>query len=127
MTGVILTRCKFLFVSISIGFMVPTKRGGTVKSFSTTQDDINNTPARSNERYDILINLFELQKQLRSLWPRKRQLMTELADPLNEKGIMGVCIFRELAYFDVGRSFMSDSLHNVYLGAFVRKKELFIC
>jgi hypothetical protein len=108
--------------------MIRTKKGGNVRSFSTSQNDIDNIPVRCNEHYDILINLFELQQQLRDLWPKKKQLMVQLADEKNEKGIMGVCLFRELAHFDVGRSFMADSLHNIYIGAFVRKEyKLFTC
>lgn len=112
----------YLHISISIGFMLRTHRGGNVRSFSMSQDDIDNTPARSNERYDILINMFQLQQQFRNLWPKKKQLMNDLANEKNEKGVAGVCILRELAFFDVGRSFMADSLHNIYIGLFVRKK-----
>ena len=35
------------------------------------------------------------------------------------KGLKAPCIFRSLSHFDVGQSFLVDSLHNVYLGAFV--------
>ena len=101
--------------------MVGTDKGGHVRSFSVNQYDIENIPTRCNERYDVLINVFELQQQLRSIWPKKKRLMIELANEENEKGIMGVCPLRELAHFDVGRSFMTDSLHNIYIGVFVRK------
>ena len=37
----------------------------------------------------------------------------------SEHGILGPCVFRQLKYFDVGFSFVSDSLHNVYHGAVV--------
>jgi hypothetical protein len=37
----------------------------------------------------------------------------------SERGILGRCVFRELKYFDVGFSFVSDNLHNVYQGVFV--------
>jgi len=101
--------------------MVETDKRGHVRSFSASQYDIENTPTRCNERYDMLINVFELQQQLRSIWPKKKRLMIELANEKNEKGIMGICSLRELAHFDVGRSFMTDSLHNIYIGVFVRK------
>jgi hypothetical protein len=38
-----------------------------------------------------------------------------------EHGIVGPCVLRQLTYFDVGFSFVSDSLHNIYHGAFVSR------
>jgi hypothetical protein len=35
------------------------------------------------------------------------------------RGHVGVCLLRKLRYFDVGKSFVSDSLHNVYHGVMV--------
>jgi hypothetical protein len=72
--------------------MVRTENDGNVRSFAMTSHDFDQIQLRSNMRYDIL---FE------------------------EKGILGPCILRELSYFDVGRGFMADSLHNVYIGSFV--------
>jgi hypothetical protein len=37
----------------------------------------------------------------------------------SECGILGPCILRQLKYFDVGFSFVSDNLHNVYHGVVV--------
>jgi len=34
-------------------------------------------------------------------------------------GYMGECNLRELRYFDVGRCFAFDTLHNLYRGTFV--------
>lgn len=34
-------------------------------------------------------------------------------------GFLGECSLRELRYFDVGRSFAFDTLHNLYRGTFV--------
>ena len=96
-------------------------KGGYVRSFAISDDDIDNISTRSNARYDELYQLVQLHKQLRDLWPNKKKLQDEFIDPQREKGIAGVCLFRELTYFDAGRSFMSDSLHNVYIGAFVSK------
>lgn len=36
-----------------------------------------------------------------------------------EKGLKGGCVLRSLSKFDVGRSFLVDSLHNIYLGVVV--------
>lgn len=35
------------------------------------------------------------------------------------KGYLGPCALRPLKYFDVGKSFLTDSLHNLYGGAMV--------
>ncbi|CAF1619215.1 unnamed protein product [Rotaria magnacalcarata] len=99
--------------------MVPTKNDGNVRSFSMDYDNTINVTKRSNKRYDELITIYQLQQQLKDLWPNKKKLPDVLIDEQREKGIVGVCLFRDLTYFDVGRSFMSDSLHNVYIGAFV--------
>ncbi|CAF4361359.1 unnamed protein product, partial [Rotaria sp. Silwood2] len=37
-----------------------------------------------------------------------------------EKGVKGPCLLRTLSCFDVGSSFLVDSLHNIYLGLFRR-------
>ena len=102
--------------------MVPTDGGGHVRSFSITPNDLPEISIRSNERYDVLIDVFQLQKQLKDLWPKAKKSRKLPVDKDNEKGVVGVCILRELSYFDVGRSFMADSLHNVYIGAFVSKE-----
>ena len=106
--------------------MVPTNNGGHDRSFSIEDHQLNDLVVRSNEHYDILIDIFQIQEDLRNLWPRHRQSKEPPVDKRNEKGVMGICLLRELTYFDVGRSFMADSLHNVYIGAFVNIKVLFI-
>lgn len=107
--------------------MVPTKNKGHVRSFSIDDHELDDLVTRSNERYDILIDIIHLQKDLRDLWPRQRQSKEPPVDKRNEKGLMGICLLRELTYFDVGRSFMADSLHNIYIGAFVNIKFCFCC
>jgi hypothetical protein len=106
-----------------LGFMVPTNKKGHVRSFSISdQAELSDIVIRSNQRYDILIDIYQLQKELVDHWPRHRHSKEPPTDKRNEKGLMGVCVLRELAYFDVGRSFLADSLHNVYIGAFVMEK-----
>jgi len=83
--------------------------------------ELNHIVIRSNARYDILIDIFQLQTELQNSWPRHRHSKEPPIDKRNEKGVMGICILRELKYFDVGRSFLANSLHNVYLRTFVRK------
>ena len=99
--------------------MVRTENDGNVRSFAMTWNDYEETHLRSNMRFDALLDLKVLHEQIQQSFPaRKRRLLIE-EHKLEEKGILGPCILRQLAYFDVGRSFMADSLHNVYIGAFV--------
>jgi hypothetical protein len=50
----------------------------------------------------------------------KRKLKRKLIkNRESECGILGPCILRQLKHFDVGSSFASDNLHNVYRGVFV--------
>lgn len=104
--------------------MVPTNNGGHVRSFSIKNHELNDLITRSNERYDTLIDIIEIQKDLANIWPRQRLSKKPPIDKRNEKGLMGICVLRGLRYFDVGRSFMADSLHNIYIGAFVNRKVL---
>lgn len=100
--------------------MVKTNNDGNVRSFAMTYDEITQINRRSNMRYDLLLDIKLLHDQLRqSIQGRiKKSFIKE--QKTREKGILGPCIFRELSYFDVGNGFMADSLHNVYIGAFVR-------
>ena len=106
--------------------MVTTENAGHVRSFSLSHRDIDFIHLRSNERYDALFDLLQLQKHLRSFLPTKKQKQSAIIDKKKEKGIVGECVFRKLAHFDVGRSFMVDSLHNIYIGAFVSEKHFLI-
>lgn len=99
--------------------MIPTENGGHVRSFSANDQELIDLIPLSNDRCDVLIDIFEVQKQSKKLWVRGRYSKKPPTDKLNEKGLMEVCLLRELAFFDVGRSFMADSLHNVYIGTFV--------
>ena len=99
--------------------MVRTEYDGNVRSFAMTLNDMEEAHLRSNMRYDILLNLKFLHEQIRESFPsrKKRSLMEQQEEA--EKGILGPCILRELSVFNVGRGFMADTLHNVYIGAFV--------
>ncbi|CAF1674104.1 unnamed protein product, partial [Rotaria magnacalcarata] len=106
------------------GFMVRTDKEGNVRSFAMTLDAVEETNLRSNMRFDVLLDLKLLHEQIQQSFPmRKRKSLVE-QHRLEEKGILGPCILRELSYFDVGRSFMADTLHNVYIGAFKRLLQL---
>jgi hypothetical protein len=60
-----------------------------------------------------------LHEHFRHQLPARKRKPLSVQHKIEERGILGPCILRELSYFDVGTSFMADSLHNVYIGAFV--------
>ncbi|CAF1607895.1 unnamed protein product [Rotaria magnacalcarata] len=64
---------------------------------------------RTNETYDIFMNTYEKERFTNN---------NELRDRL--RGHIGPCGLRSLTYFDVGTSFLSDSLHNIYHGVMKR-------
>lgn len=89
-----------------------------------THDDFLSTSLRSNKRYDILIELKSMHEHLRERSSSESIKSLELKHKKAEKGILGQCSLRKLSYFDVGSSFMADSLHNIYIGAFVSNLNL---
>ncbi|CAF1463411.1 unnamed protein product [Adineta ricciae] len=106
--------------------MVNSERG-RVRSFAASKTDLERIILRSNARHDSLVNLRTLhQQQINNSVNQSREQKKELARKhiLAEKGILGPCIFRSLFVFDVGSSFMTDSLHNIYSGAFKRMLKL---
>ncbi|CAF3728993.1 unnamed protein product [Rotaria socialis] len=64
---------------------------------------------RTNKSYDIFMNKFAKERFRND---------TQLRDRLH--GHISPCILRDLTYFDVGTSFLSDSLHNIYHGVVKR-------
>ncbi len=88
------------------------------------RNDLDKIVLRSNERYDILLHLKEQNKQQMMNFKcksKKQQKHVKEQHGKAEKGILGPCVLRSLSAFDVGTSFMADSLHNVYRGVFVSK------
>ncbi|CAF1429580.1 unnamed protein product [Rotaria sp. Silwood1] len=72
--------------------------------------DIDEQPRlRTNETYDTFMKVYAQERLLNHV---------ELRDRL--RGHISPCVLRELTYFDVGTSFLSDSLHNVYHGVMKR-------
>ena len=71
-----------------------------IRVFPISNDPTGQPEFRSNENYDRVM---------------------EIMNPSDEqrKGYMGSCSMRSLKYFDVGRSFLADSLHNLYGGVMV--------
>lgn len=101
--------------------MVRTDNDGNVRSFAMTSNEFSKVHRRSNIRFDVLLDIKLLNdQQSQSLQGRNKKSFI-MQRKIEEKGILGPCTFRELSYFDVGDGFMADSLHNVYIGAFVRR------
>jgi hypothetical protein len=67
---------------------------------------------RNNEIYDLIMKYMDDNNVI---------INDKTNDKTNDdlKGYRGKCVLRELTYFDVGISFLSDSLHNCYHGAAV--------
>ena len=100
---------------------------GHVRSFATPKNELDKTVVRSNERYDLLIKLKEKnEREMDSIknQGKKQKKELEKKHKESEKGLMGFCVLRSLSNFDVGTSFMADSLHNVYSGGFVSRKTI---
>ena len=84
---------------------------------------------RSNDRYDYLLHIthqHDAEIERITCLPLNRASKRELKQKLinnkeSEHGIFGPCVLRQLKYFDVGFSFLSDNLHNIYHGAFVSR------
>jgi hypothetical protein len=107
---------------------------GNVRSFAAELDVLNETEQRSNLRHDVLLKLKQSRDSYRAQLPKKEQAKQEKDDQKRNRGILGPCVLRDCTMFDVGYSFMSDSLHNVYIGAFVSvlfyffvRNESFLC
>ncbi|CAF1233917.1 unnamed protein product [Adineta ricciae] len=84
---------------------------GSIRVFlKYSQNDIQQ---RSNQLYDEHIRILSRRRSK----PKSNEI--DLAC-----GQQGPCILRDLTYFEIGRSFPSDSLHNIYAGTFKRLLEL---
>lgn len=113
------SNCSLVYIS---GFMVKSERGH-VRSFAVEEDDLANITLRTNERYDLLLELKQRNDtNMQNFKNRSKKERQEIEDQnkKKEKGVKGICVLRSLLSFDVGISFMADSLHNVYSGCFVR-------
>ncbi|CAF2786794.1 unnamed protein product [Rotaria sp. Silwood2] len=95
------------FYSCSHCKSVPT-RNGTVRTFIRQKSEI--IHLRDNDLYDIHIKNLSDRHYSKAV-PRENDLSC---------GQMGSCSLRQLKYFQIGKSFCSDSLHNIYSGVFRR-------
>ncbi|CAF4840678.1 unnamed protein product [Rotaria sp. Silwood1] len=96
---------------------VETEGGGHVTSFIINADETINP--RSNDQYNELLETMKLNnEELASLTTDRDIKAAKLRHTESQMGLKGPCCLRELKYFDFGQSFVVDSLHNIYLGAF---------
>ena len=70
---------------------------------------------RSAERYRTIMRLIRTQQFTSGIYIEQD----------TQRGYLGPCLLADLAFFDQGQGFMSDSLHTVYGGAMVNK--IFSC
>ncbi|CAF1555831.1 unnamed protein product, partial [Didymodactylos carnosus] len=94
--------------------------GKRIRVFPLTQEN-DDYPPRINETYDECISYLKQEEELlrsrssnakakdRKLTATEKEAFRRL-----KAGHRGVCSLRQLRYFDTGRSFASDSLHNLY-------------
>lgn len=101
---------RYLFV----GETVATRVGSTNKIRVFPMDKLTVALTRNNDLYDSIMNNFY----------KNGKFIIETNDD-RLKGYRGPCVLKELTYFDVGISFLSDSLHNCYHGVAVRLQLLF--
>ncbi len=103
--------------------MVETARGH-VRSFAMSKLDFEQVTLRTNQRHDDLLVLKQYHQQQMLTFcnqSKKQKKVMEEQFKEAEKGILDTCILRSLSVYDVGTSFMADSLHNVYRGSFVSR------
>ncbi|CAF2102182.1 unnamed protein product [Rotaria magnacalcarata] len=80
-----------------------------------------------NDQYDELLETVKLNnEELASLTTDRDIKAAKLRHTESQMGLKGSCVLRELKYFDFGQSFVVDSLHNIYLGAFKRLLKLWL-
>lgn len=107
-------------IVFSIGTIVPSgPKNGVVRSFAAELNTLQDLEERCNIRYDVLLALRQHYDIQRAALPKGKEKRQWQDDQRKSFGILGPCVLRSCSMFDVGRSFMADSLHNVYTGAFV--------
>lgn len=96
---------------------------GTIRNFIRNLDE--DSKERSNELYDEHIvaltkvhSIFRWKQRNFNVLQRKSKSKPGDMDPAC--GQQGLCCLRRLSHFQMGASFVSDSLHNLYAGVFVR-------
>ncbi|CAF1264971.1 unnamed protein product [Adineta ricciae] len=93
-------RCTIKGKSVASG-------NGTIRAF--IKDKKEKVQIRDNNLYDKCIHIFT-----------RRKTKLKSGDLDVTCGTRGHCALRALTYFNIGPSFVTDSLHNIYSGAFKR-------
>ena len=100
------------------GEIVETERSGHVTSFTINTNET--IIQRSNNRYDELLERMRLNnEELASCTTHHDIRAAQIRHKESQMGLKGPCVLHALKHFDVGQSFVVDSLHNIYLGVFV--------
>jgi hypothetical protein len=97
-----------LFVLLGETVLVKVNSTNKIRVFPIDQYTL--SPIRNNQLYDLIMKYMD-------------DMGIDYNDKQNDnlKGHRGKCVLRDLSYFDVGISFVSDSLHNCYHGVTVSK------
>ena len=112
-------------IYLCLGESVSTNNDGSIVSF-TIHDSTPLACERTNERHDFLLQQLRTNEIELARLPSNRGRNALLKKQRKtEKGVKGSCILRSLSKFDVGRSFLVDSLQNMYLGLFVSMTAFF--
>lgn len=119
-SGSRLRRSAFLF--ILIGKTTPAKLYAATSSKKITTTYIRIFPTIKNDQPELRSNYrwFEISHALQN----KYTFLTA-DDKAHSFGYLGDCELTNLAFIDRGESFMSDTLHTIYHGAFVCKISFF--
>ncbi|CAF4026360.1 unnamed protein product, partial [Rotaria sordida] len=86
-----------------------------IRVFPTSEDD--QTQLRSTVRCEQILD--QLAKVQHNNYPVTNEEKSNL-----QLGYLGKCVLTELSYFDHGHSFLMDTLHTIYHGAFKRLLKL---
>lgn len=99
-----------VIVVLIVGVTVPVKKDSThkIRVFPLVLNHKKQPRLRTNDTYDKFIKNYK---------KNSTATIHELRD--KHLGHVSPCVLRDLTYFDVGTSFLSDSLHNVYHGVMV--------
>ncbi len=99
-----------IYIVSILGITVPIKPNSTkkIRVFPLLPEHQQQPRLRTNKTYDEYMNIYKKKHFIND---------TELRDRL--RGHISPCVLRDLTYFDVGSSFLSDSLHNIYHGVVV--------
>jgi hypothetical protein len=94
----------------SLGWTVPIEKESThkIRVFPLLSSVVSQPRLRSNATHDSIVNLDDRNK------PKDKDSLCDIM-----RGHVGPCVLRSLKFFDVGSSFLSDTLHNLYHGVTV--------